>query len=370
MRFIHTGIMLLAVLAEGCGSGTHPAEPKRSFAGYLRLASEESTLIQVVHPAREFSEELTYVGGRIDFDPNLVTKISSPVSGTILQVEVNQGSVVHRGQPLARIFSSDFAGAVSDYQKAAAQVKTTTRNLARARELADAKILSQRELQQAAADSAQAAAEFNRAGRVLRMLNGSGAGDTSEFVIRAPIDGMVLERSAQIGAQVHPDNTQSLFTIGRTGTVWAILDLYQDDLARVAPGDTATLRCDGTEDTALTAVIRYISPVIDQSTLTAKARCEIANPNGTIRPAMFCSASVRHRIGTSLFLPAAAAFAGEDGRTYVFVKVDSNGFIRKEIRPGRVSPDRIEVLQGVDPADAVVANGAIFLNEELQLSSR
>jgi cobalt-zinc-cadmium efflux system membrane fusion protein len=364
--------LLLSIVAVGCASRQQQAKTDSgaSDSSILKLAMDVETQIQVGHPFVQESKEEIDLAGRVDFSPNLVTKVYSLVNGTITKINVNQGNVVKKGDVLAEIYSGDFASAVSDFQKANAQLKTAEKNYARAKELAEAKIFSQRELQQAATDSTQARAEYDRASKVLTLLNASKDSGSAVFKVNAPIDGIVLERFAQIGSQVRNDNSQNLFTIGLIKSVWVILDVYQDQLPKISTSDRALLTFDGLEDTTIVSSIRYVSPIIDPTTMTAKARCEVDNRNGTIKPAMFCSAKVYHRKGEALFLPSSAAFYDGDGKTYVFAKIDSRKYQKREVVVGKALADKIEILRGVSLKDEIVLNQAIFLNEELQLASK
>ncbi len=359
-----------AVLLAGCSGRNSAGTPTETDPSVLRLSGDAAQHVSVVHPAVEESFNETTLGGRVEFNPNLVTRMYSLVNGTIARVLVNQGAFVHRGDELADITSGDYAAAVSDFQKASAQLKIARKNSARARELADAKIVSDRELQQAASDSAQAQAEFDRAANVLRLLDASRDSASAIYRMRAPIDGTILERLAQAGSQVRSDNSQILFTIGRITAVWITLDVYPDQIHSISVGDKAVLRFDGLEDTAVTTSIRYISPVLDQVTLTAKARCEVENPRGMIKPAMFCSATVYHRTGNSMFLPASSAFYDNNGKSYVFACLDAGKYQKREVRLGRMTPEKVEVLTGISLRDAIVANDALFLDEELQQSGK
>jgi cobalt-zinc-cadmium efflux system membrane fusion protein len=363
-------IIILAGLIAGCSSERDNNVQKLIDPNLLTLSAEMDKGVETGHPVVQDAKEELLLTGKVDFNPNMVTKVYSLVNGTIVNVRVNQGARVRKGEVLAEIYSSDFATAVSDFEKAKAQFKTAQKNLARAQELADAKILSQRELQLAVNDSTQAKAELDRAGRVLDLLNGSSESSSSTLKIVAPIDGMVLERFAQIGSQVRSDNSQNLFTIGIIKNVWVTLDVYQDQLQKINVGDKVALKFDGYNDTTIVTTISYITPVIDQVTMTAKARCEVENSNGLLKPAMFCSAEVFHVKGKGIFVPAASALYDGDGKTYIFAKLDTGKYQKREVHVGKRFSDYVEVLSGVTPRETIVTNQAIFLNEELESSAK
>jgi cobalt-zinc-cadmium efflux system membrane fusion protein len=359
-------LVMTVMFIAGCSSNRQPATiDDNSDSSIVQLNADTDTIIPVVQPTIQPVEDEIHLAGKIDFDPNLITRVSSLVNGTIVNVRVQQGAVVHKGDVLAEEYSSDFAGAVSDMEKAAAQLKTATQNFERANQLATSNVISQRELQQAGSDAAQAQAEYYRSEQVMKLLSGSTQSESAILSIKAPIDGIVLERLAQIGSQVRSDNSQSLFTIGRIGSVWAILDAYQNQLTDLSVGDKVLLKFDGIDDTTLTSTISYISPIIDPATLTAKVRCIINNRDGKIKPAMFCTATIYHSNGNALFLPSTAVFLGSDGRTYVFVQLKKNKFQKREVSIGKTTSNVVEILSGISTHDNIVMNQALFLNEEL-----
>jgi cobalt-zinc-cadmium efflux system membrane fusion protein len=340
-------------------------------ASTLHLSDPEALAeIHVVRPQPGPLYDEAMLAGRIDFDPDLVSRVFTPVNGIVAHVHVNPGDRVRKGTILADIASGDFAGVVSDYQKAAAALRMAEKNMARSRELSEAKILSQRELQQALSDSAAARAECVRALHVLELLNPGSSPGGAVFPLRAPIDGVVLDRTAQIGSQVKNDNSQVLFTVGRTREVWVYMDVYQDQFQHISAGDSVAVSVDGVRDTSFAARIEFVSSSMDPVTMTGKARCRLDNEAGVFRPNMYCSARVFHLHGTAMFLPASAAFYDGDGKTYVFVKRAADRFEKREVHVGRILRDRVVFLAGLSPGEEVVANRGIFLNEELQLGSR
>ncbi|HEX9005732.1 MAG TPA: efflux RND transporter periplasmic adaptor subunit [Bacteroidota bacterium] len=364
------GLVLLLRLLPGCAKqegSAGSADTTGAGTPTLRLSDPEAVAgLHMVRPEPGPLFDEAMLPGRLDFDPDLVSRVFTPVNGIVAHVHVNPGDRVRKGAVLCDIASGDFAGAVSDYQKAEAGFRTAEKNMARARELAEAKILSQRELQQAVSDSASACAERTRALHVLELLNATTTATGVVYSLRAPIDGVVLERTAQIGSQVKNDNSQSLFTVGRTRDVWVSMDVYQDQFQHIAPGDSVVVSVDGVRDTSFSTHIEFVSPSMDPATMTGKARCRLDNQMGLFRPNMFCSAHVFHPRGTAMFLPASAAFYDGDGKTYVFVKCDHDRFEKREVRVGRILRDRVEFLAGLRAGEQVVANRGIFLNEEMQ----
>ncbi|HEX5315040.1 MAG TPA: efflux RND transporter periplasmic adaptor subunit, partial [Candidatus Kapabacteria bacterium] len=94
------------------------------------------------------------------------------------------------------------------------------------------------------------------------------------------------------------------------------------------------------------------------------------NSGGLLKPAMFVGATVYHPDGSGLYVPARAVFYDADGKTYVFIKTAPNSFRKQEVVISQTEPDRVQITRGLNPGDTVVADHALFLNDELQADQK
>ena len=369
-RSLSLGLIALASIAGSWGCGH---QESGSTAG-TRVTSDRVTISaameQKVGRATAHNEPGTTelrMTGRVEFDPDRVTHVSSLVNGTCTRILVKQGDEVRKGQVLAEVYSADLAQAISDVRKAEAQATLAERALRRTKELAEAKIASQRDLQQVESDRAQAEAEQQRARHALAVLGGSaqGADASATYRITAPIAGTVLERFAQPGAMIRNDGVQPAFTIGSTSALWVTLDAYPDQLRSLIVGDSVSLRAAGLEDHVIAARIDNISPVVDQNSFTTKVRLVIPNAQLELRPSMFVTATVYHRGSPGLYVPTGAAFVDSDGKTYLFRADGLRSYRKTMITTGRSGAGAIEVTSGCAAGDTVAAS-ALFLNEEMR----
>ncbi len=330
------------------------------MAAQLPLAAAEMQPIQFI----------TLLSGKIDFNPNEVTNVYPLVSGVISHIYVNQGDQVRKGEVLADVYSSDFASAISDFQKAKAGLSLTQKALQRERELLTAKVAAQRDVQQAKSDYAQAQAEYDRSLETLKLLGGTANSSNMTFHITAPIDGTVVSRLAQPGSQVRSDGSTLAFVIGSTSSLWVMLDAYPDDLRNLHVGDSVVLKAAGLEDHPLSSRIEYISPTVDPTSFTTKVRCTLPNSGGLLKPAMFVGATVYHPDGPGLYIPAGAVFYDADGKTYVFIQTAPHAFRKQEVNIAQTEPDRVQITGGLNAGDSIVADHALFLNDELQADQK
>ncbi|MDP4198232.1 MAG: efflux RND transporter periplasmic adaptor subunit [Bacteroidota bacterium] len=371
MRTTTYPIVLLAGILAACSAkAPAPTEESKATTDVISTSMKMSSQLPLVVAETEPTTISTLLSGRVDFDPNAVTHVYPLVSGVVSHIYVMQGDRVAKGQVLADVYSSEFASAVSDFQKARAALTLAKKGHAREQELLASKVASQHDVQQAENEEAQAKADFDRSLEALKLLGGNERSTNMTFQITAPIAGTVVERTVQPGSQMRSDGSSLAFTIGSTQSIWITLDAYPENLRMLHVGDSVVLKAAGLEDHPFISHIEYISPTVDPTTFTTKVRCTLPNSGGLLKPAMFVGATAYHPDGPGLFIPAAAAFYDSDGKVYVFVKAGMRAFRKRQIHAGQVQPDRIQVVDGLNAGDTVVADNALFLNDELQADQK
>ena len=360
---------------SACSNKT-PATTEESQAVSKEVITLSTTMVQRARRCCLAAAEtvptkyIPLLSGHIDFDPNEVTNVYPLVNGGISHIYVSQGDAVKKGQVLADMYSSDFASAISDYQKAKSELTLTEKALARERELFDAKVASKQDVQQAENDFAQAQAESDRSLKTLKLLGGNENSNTMTFQNTAPIAGTVVVRAAQPGSQMRNDGSTLAFTIGSTSSLWISLDAYPENLRTLHIGDSVVLKVAGLEDKPFNSKIEYISPTVDPTTFTTKVRCTLPNSGGLLKPAMFVGATVYHADGPGLFVPATAVFYDADGKVYVFFRTAARTFRKQEVTLGQTEPDRVQITSGLNAGDTVVGVKSLFRNDELQADQK
>ncbi len=337
--------------------------------GVLELPPKTNAAVLTCRPARMRVSHVTALLGRVDFDPNFVTSVYALVDGETTRILVNEGDAVRKGEVLAEVYSGNYASAVAEFQKAKSNCDIARKNLSRTRQLALFDIASQKNLEQAENDFQQATADYDRSLKTLQLLGGNEASTGATYRVVSPIKGTIIERYAQPGEAVRSDGNQPLFVVGSTRDVWVQLDVYQDQLRRVSVGDSVELDFDN-DISPIRTIIRYLSPVIDEATFTTKARCELPNSRGLLKPQMFCTAKVFQYGNYALFIPSSSEFYGSDGRSYVFIAVGDGQYRKMEVTLGQDNGQMVEVRRGLEPDEVVVSNIPLLLDSELKLASQ
>jgi len=146
-------------------------------------------------------------------------------------------------------------------------------------------------------------------------------------------------------------------------TVWAELNIYQQDLGEVKVGQTVEISSPHSKN-IFKGKLFYISPTVDEATRTAVARVKLDNSAGIWKPGMFVSGKVftsKKRVDIAVPKNVVQIF---DGQKVVFVKSDK-GFAPQAVTLGIENDKAVEILDGLHQGDKYVAKGAYTFKSEL-----
>ena len=300
------------------------------------------------------------------------TKVNALVGGIIRQVRPELGATIHRGEPLAIVFSNELAEAQMKYLSTRAMLVADEQKFERTRKLVDLGAASRQELDDATAARTARATEVAAARQRLLLLGLSAdqvsrltdaTQIVSEIAIPAPADGIVVTRSANPGQVIAAG--QELFVVTDLGTVWVMADLYEKDFGAVRVGTPAAVRVPTGLSRPLSGRVAYLEPRVDPSTRTAKVRVEVPNRDGALKLGMFVEVTFATGAGVQRPVVPRAAVQSISGRSVVYVATDDEGrFIERQIRLGAVVGDAVEVVDGLRPGERVVADGSFYLRAE------
>ena len=370
-----TGVMvavaLLAPLA-GCfrKAETPPAAPNIAAPpGELRLA-EVPDFVKVGPVELATEASATSATGKVGFDEERVSRISSPVSGRVVELLAHPGDRVKRGYGLLVIASPDAQAAVADQVAAQSDLAVARRNLERVKRLYAEQAVPGKDVLQAEADATKAAAALSRAASRLEVLGIDAAAPEAHgarFVLRAPIEGVVVERPAFPGMEVRPDSGTPLVTVADLTRLWVLADVYERDLGRVAKGQKATVRVSSSPARSWEGTVTHVGELVDPATRTVKLRIEVDNSKLELKPEMFARVLVQGTAAASpsLNVPSSAVLSDGDSSAVVLA-LGGGRFQKRIIEAGAEQDGRIRVLAGLAAGDQVVIDGALYLKTAIE----
>lgn len=319
-------------------------------------------------PVQDAGTTMLTLPGRLAWDEDRTVRVFPPFAGRVTALRAQVGDAVRAGQPLAEIAAPEFGQAVADARRAEADVALARETAGRQRELHDAGLVAAKDLREAQAALSRAEIERQRTRARLAQLGASGGG--SGFTLRAPIDGVVVERAVSPGQEVRPDGDKALFTVTDPARLWVWLDAPESALPQLAPmraGAPLKLHSGAWGTREFEAKLVRTEDSIDASSRTFRLRATVANPDRLLKAEMYVTATFPLPAGTAdrpiEHVPVTAVLL-VDGRQQVFVAEPDGGFTRTEVSIVREMPGRVGVV-GLEPGQRVVVEGNLFLQQIL-----
>ena len=332
-----------------------------------RAAGFEYTRVE----ARKVTETIL-CNAEVVYDASLHARLSSRAPGIVQEVSKDLGQSVVAGETLAIVDSSDLGTAKADYLQARALVRLCEKNDAREKQLMQSNVTSEREALEAETRLTESRITLSKASQRLRNLGFSDdqlqtiseKQDTSSLLpLRAPFQGIVVERSAVIGEVV--DNQTPLFSISDTSKMWAMLDIYESDIPRVRNGQSVVFQAEGLADAQSGGRVTWISSHVERRTRTLKVRAEIANPDGLLRSGMFGKATIAVRKDESALVVPKESVQWEGCCNVVFVKRSDVLFEPRKVKLGYETNRFFVVEHGLDAGEEIVTVGSFLLKTEI-----
>ncbi len=273
----------------------------------------------------------------------------------LVEVRVNVGDVVKRGQVLAA-FASDTAQAdVAQAHAAVAEAEATLAeaavNAERARRLQPSGIMSAQQINQylTAEQTARARLSVQQAAAVVRQLR------LQQTRVLAPDHGVISARSATVGA-VLPGG-QELFRMIRQGRLEWRAEVSSAELVLLKPGMRVSVTA--ANGIPIKGTLRKIAPTVDVQTRNGLVYVDLPSP-GNIKAGMFARGEFEIGSSQALTLPQSAVLQ-RDGFSYVLRVGADSRVSEAKVNVGRRVGERIEITGGLDAAARVVAAGGSFL---------
>ena len=363
--------VLLAMTLAACGK--HEAEPASDapqvHGQTVQFPASVKTLPGIATtPVKLGGERMLSLPGRLGWNEDRTVRVSTPFAGRVTGILVQPGVTVKAGQPLATMVSTDFGVAQADARKAAADQSVAAKALSRQRELYDAGVIAQKDLEQAQADAARASADLQRTQAALRQYGAMGAGGVNDsFSLRSPIDGLVVERNINPGMELRPDQPPAapLFLITDPTSLWAQVDAAETDLSLFKPGVAVQLTTAAYPGETFTGTVVKIADYVDPTSRSIKVRLAVPNADRRLKAEMFVTAKLQAASFSGIAVPSKAVFLAEN-RNYAFVRSGQNTFERRALKLGVSLPGTTEVLEGLKEGDAVVTDGNLYLQDILR----
>ena len=372
-----------AMWISGCSRAPEPAAKSSgnpvqaaSESGRIEIPADSPKLKQIqvaeVKLASMPTDEFT-APGKVEVNPNRVSKVLLPVPGRVAEVMVRFGDAVKKNDPLLTVESPEADAAASAAMQAEAQMTDAQAALNKAQqdfervaELYKGDAIAKKEVVAAETTLAQAKTGLRQAQTAQQAaaarldLFGLKAGSFRQrIVVRAPLSGKVTEMTVVAG-EYRNDLSAPLLTIADLSSVWISAQVPESAIRLVKPGELFDVSLTAYPDEVFHSRVARMADALDPQTRTLKVWAELGNPGGKLRPEMF--GEVRH-IESYRQVPVvpARSVIQTQGKAVVYRETAPGRFEQTTVEVGRRSGDMMPVTSGLSAGARVVVDGAMLL---------
>ncbi len=269
--------------------------------------------------------------------------ITAKVSDVIARLEFDSGDQVQAGQILVELADAEEAAGLTE---ARATLRETARDVERIRDLTERGVAPRSRLDEAVAANERARA---RVGAIEARV--------ADRIIRAPFSGVVGLRNVSAGELVRPGDV--IAQLDDASVIKLDFTVPERFLAVIEPGLRVVAVSAAFPDEVFEGLVEQVDTRIDPATRAVTVRAIIDNADGRLRPGMLMTVQMRRAERDVTAVPGSAIVRFADD-TFVFVVTEGERGAqasRRNVVLGQRSNGLIEVTEGLEPGERVVAEG-------------
>jgi len=312
--------------------------------------------------------ERLHLPARIAANAERTVALAAPAQGIVESVAVSVGSAVRKGQALAVIRSPMVAQWRAELAAARQRQALARTVYEREKSLWEQRISARQDLDAADAALKEAGIAVQAARQRLDALGiGAAGGDglgvsiSSALTVRAPLDGVVVDKPAVAGQAV--DDSKPLLTIADLSQVWVEAAVPAGSLGQVGSGMAAQVSI-GARPQPIEGKVDLVGPVLGETSRMATARIVLPNPERALRPGMLASVDLLGPASTVAVTVASDAIQTVHERPVVFVR-SAGGFRAQVVTLGRTDGKRTEIVSGLAAGTRYATAGSFLLKADL-----
>ena len=298
--------------------------------------------------------------------------VSSKGTGVLIYLGVVEGDRVKKGQIIARLDDRDIVAqldeAKSSLELYKAQSTEVENNYNREKELFARGLSSQQSLDQAESGYKSLLANISMAEARIRAAEVS----LENMIIRAPFDGTVLTKNAEVGEIVAPFGASStsraaVVTIADMNSLMVETDVSESNIEKIKQDLDCEIVLDANPGKSYQGYVFKIVPTADRSKATVLVKVGFKSYDNRVLPEMSAKVSFlaekskEEQEQIPVLTAPLSAVEDLDGKKIVYIVVDEKA-VQKEISTGRLFGSYVEVISGLEDGDKIIDN----LNEKIK----
>lgn len=310
------------------------------------------------------------VSGSIELDEKRVARVGTTVSGRVTEIKVLRGDQVKKGDVLAMVHSPVLAEAQLTYLQAQSQYDLARKAAARAQLLFKEGVIAAAEQQRRESELVSNEAEWQAARDRMHILGMTDADikqlERSRKIqsvtsLRAPIDGVVIDRKVSQGQVLEPADLA--YTIADLAQIWVVGEVperYSADMYR-EKAVTVTIPALASEERK--TQLSYVADTVTPQTRTLRVRAVLDNQDGRLKPDMLATLIIEGKAKKRLAIPE-TAIVREENVDKVFIKVSADQFELITVKLGEEENGKRPVESGLKAGQEIVSDGVFYLNAD------
>ena len=327
--------------------------------GQFCVTDTLAKMIQIDTAKNEPILDELQLSGEVSFDQDKVIRVMPFTSGQIMDVKVQLGDHVSKGQTLAVMKSTEGVSNFNELRTAQADVSIAKRNRDAAESLAKSGMGTDRDYQLAKEEYERSLVAIDRILEMQKLYGGANAGGVVPVV--APASGYIVEKKISNGSVVRPDNADNLFTIGDISDVWVMANVFESDISRVRMGQSVDIKTLAYPNKVFKGTINKIGNMLDPLNKALKVLIRLDNADNKLKPEMFTTVLVHNTEGANAIAIPTSALVFDFGKQYVVVYKDKCHVEIREISVLKTLNDKTYLSKGVAAGEQLVTHNQILI---------
>lgn len=184
-----------------------------------------------------------------------------------------------------------------------------------------------------------------------------------QLEIKAPIDGVIIERSATAGELV--EKSKPIYTISDPTQLWTMAEIKERDIAAVKAGQDATFTVLAYPKEKFKGKVVLIGNQVEDGSRTLEVRIAVDNTDGRLKSGMFADVEIVTTVLEKVLILPDSTLQTDGDNQIVFVALEGSKFEKRVVKLGLEQDGNVQILDGVKAGEKVVTDGSFILKSEM-----
>lgn len=353
-------ILLTLCLLSSCNKEATKPETTESQIFVLsdtmqqRIAMETATLQNIKY--------VMNLNGKVVADESKLIEVFPLVGGNVTSVTVELGDYVEKNQTLAVIRSGETADLERQLIDAESDLIVAKKNQKVQEDLFSSRLSSEREVLTATEQVKKAEAELHRVKDIYKIYNIS---PSSEYVVKAPISGFVIEKNINRDMTLRSDKSDNIFTIAEINEVWITANVYESEISKIKLGMGTEIHVLSYPDKTFNGKVDKIFNVLDPISKTMRIRTKLLNKDYVLKPEMVATVQIFAEEERQAIAIPTSSVIFDKSLHYVVIYKSAKELEVREVEIEKVTNGTTYLKNGVKEGEKVISKNPLFIYDAL-----